>query len=162
MPSPDEPTFKSADDDLNAYAFTADQVPEGVELPDPFAEFQPEGDIDIEAEARAELEHLADTLEHSGFRDRLAKESARMQLVLATDYWFCVSFGTEEQANAFLDEMDWRKHGTRYLDGRMLAAQQGIALPDDPDWPMVPPAPARWAQRAHTVDENRSFGKEEA
>lgn len=156
----DEPTFTSADDDLASYAVTdTGLAPEDSALPDPLADFLPPGESP-EGDARAELDHLDAAMENAGFRERLAKEAARMQLVMSTNYWFCVCFGTQEQAETFLRAMDWKRHGGRYLDGRVLAAQQGIDLPDDPTWPTVRPA-GTWASRAHTVEQNRAIDPEE-
>jgi len=154
---PDEPTFASADDDLGSYRLADERLlPDGADLPNPLGAFDPPEDQPPEDMAADELAHLDAALEHAGFRERLAKETERVGLVMSTNFWFAICFGTDEQAKAFLDAMDWTRHGERYLDGRVLAAQQGIDLPDDPDWPTIRPV-GTLAQRAHTVEGNRAL-----
>ena len=88
-----------------------------------------------EAKLRAELleqqqaEEAKLTDVERGFRDRRKKESKRLVDATDSEYWFCVSFQTREQCEAFLKTMRWEHLGNKYLNGYDVAAQEGFDLP---------------------------------
>lgn len=46
-----------------------------------------------------------------------------------TEYWFAVCFQSREQKDAFLEALDLKNHGDKYLDGQFVAKKLGVTLP---------------------------------
>lgn len=68
----------------------------------------------------------------TGFMDRMKKEAARKNDAVDTEHWIAICFQTRVQKEQFLRALGWIDLGDKYLDGRELAAQMGIALADGP------------------------------
>ena len=91
-------------------------------IPDPLA------DVDygqgIEADCQAETSAML-----SSFKQRAKQEDARFELATDSEFWFAVGFQSREQKELFLKALDWLKFGDKYLDGVLIARQQGIDIP---------------------------------
>lgn len=120
--------------------------------PSPFLGIDYTGDV--EEDATAEFDALA-----QGFRDRMKREQARFLQVVDTGYWTCVCFATAEQHFAFRRALGWDRYGGRYVDGVALARDMGVDIPPSPEFPRTQPPSPTWAERAHTVEDNRALGE---
>lgn len=91
-------------------------------LPDPLA------GVDygqgIEQDAEAELSAVL-----QGFKERAKAEDDRFTLATDSEFWFAVGFQSREQKELFLKALDWLKYGDKYLDGTLIARNQGIEIP---------------------------------
>lgn len=67
--------------------------------------------------------------QESDFSKRAKAERDRVLDANDTEYWCCMVFETRAQKDAFLEAMDWRVIGDKYLDGVLLAERQKIPLP---------------------------------
>lgn len=65
-----------------------------------------------------------------GFRQRAKTEGDRFKTETDTEHWFTINFETREQKEAFLAGKGWMQIGDKYLDGRVLAGLEGIAIPE--------------------------------
>jgi hypothetical protein len=105
----------------------------------------------LEAQEEAELDSVI-----QGFRDRAGKEAQRNAEVTLADAYVCVCFATREQREAFMAAKGWLRVGRRYVDGRRIAALEGIDLPPDPEWPQTK-RDRTWDDLAMSVEENRAL-----
>ena len=100
----------------NAKSRKRNPPPQMVAMPDPTG--------DTEVDAKADLDAVA-----KGFRERAKAEARRFELATDSEYWCCLCFQTREQKEAFLGALNLLLHGDKYIDGRVVAQQLGIALP---------------------------------
>ncbi len=94
---------------------------------------------DAEFDSKTDLDAVQE-----GFRKRAADEGKRFALATDSEYWACICFQTREQKETFLAALNILKFGDRYLDGKEVAKQLGVTLPeaDVPYKASVKPDPA--------------------
>ncbi len=92
----------------------------------------------------------------AGFRARAGKEAGRQAEVTLADCYVVLCFATQAQREAYLRGKGWTTIGRRYIDGRVVAAREGIDLPPDPEWPQTR-RDHTWDSLAMTVEENRAL-----
>src|SRR5262245_44917431 len=63
------------------------------------------------------------------FRDRAEEERRRFEAATDSEYWCALVFETRAQKEAFLQAMGWLALGDKYLDGVLIARQEGVELP---------------------------------
>ncbi len=66
----------------------------------------------------------------AAFQKNREAERQLVQDTTDSEYWFCVCFQTRTQKEAFLKAVKWFAHGDKYLDGKWVAKQMGVTLPD--------------------------------
>jgi hypothetical protein len=87
-----------------------------------------------------------------GFRDRAKAEAARVKKATESEYWFCVCFQSQEQAEEFLTKSGWASPSQKYLDGQKVARKVGIELtPEKIPWSKPRPVSPRLATLAMEV-----------
>lgn len=64
------------------------------------------------------------------FKGKEAKENDRRDLATNPNFWCCLVFQSEAQKAAFLAGAGIADLGERYLDGRLVAAKFGVAIPE--------------------------------
>ncbi len=64
-----------------------------------------------------------------GFKDRNKRDRARFDLAVDSEYHATLVFQSREQKEIFLAAMGWLEYGDKYLNGLILAALQGVELP---------------------------------
>jgi hypothetical protein len=69
-------------------------------------------------------------VELASLKDAIDRDNRRFYSAVDSEYWYCVSFESREQKEAFLKAMGWFDLGDKYLDGNELAERLGIALPE--------------------------------
>jgi hypothetical protein len=142
-----KPGRATSDDDLfsgsdaDAFGGTADDL---------FAEAEPDtdpiGEIDYPGTADGDCAATLKAVK-SAFQVRAAEEAKRFEAATDSEYWCALVFETREQKEAFLAAMRWLQHGDKYLDGILLARQQGVALPPA----KVPYRAAKPDQKLHNL-----------
>lgn len=143
------------------------------EWSDASEDFQADAEIDWDHEANlrevigeptgpVEADNLEDADEQvldeviQGFRDRSGKEAERLAEVTLADCYIVLCFATRAQREAYLQATGWSTIGRRYIDGRRVAAKEGIDLPPDPEWPQSK-RDHTWDSFAMTVEENEAL-----
>lgn len=89
---------------------------------DPLAHIQPTGDV--EKDSAQETSAILTAVKAAD-----AAEKHRFEDTTDSEYWVNLVFQSRAQKEAFLKAMNWLQHGDKYIDGQVLARQQGIALP---------------------------------
>lgn len=114
-------------------------------------------DVDTDEEVAAiELSYIEE-----GFRARLARESDRLKINNYAEFYVCVVFATMEQRDTWLAARGFNPAGRRYIDGRAVAAADGIELPPTPEFPRVAPPHRDLTDLALTWEEYEALGENE-
>ena len=99
-------------------------LPQFDAAPDPIDDERYTGQADQDAEI--ELDQVA-----QGFRERLANEAERFKTTTDGAYYFVVAFENGQQAEAFLKQAGISSRGDLFVDGRILADNLNIILPEN-------------------------------
>jgi hypothetical protein len=129
----DEITLDSGDE----ISLAADDIQLQADDPEAEGAVTPE---EAEAMAAAEVNEVL-----SGFKARARQEDQRFEDATDSEYWVCLCFQTRDQKEEFLRKKGWLDLGDKYLDGMMVAEEEGITLES-----RIPPLPELTIDRRYT------------
>lgn len=59
---------------------------------------------------------VGSSFDDAAMGQRVKQEQERYKLATDSHFWICVVFDSREDAEGYLDDMNLRKHGDKYID----------------------------------------------